>query len=99
MICRRVSRCLLGRHVRRCAECYAKRCYARAGVSRCAECFCNSEISDDCMIASKKNVVRLDVPVHNAMFMRISERTQNIAQNLYSFIDWQLTTSTESRAK
>jgi hypothetical protein len=82
-----VARHLLRRHVRRRAERGAERGERLPlfGTARGREGFRDSEVRDRARAAGKKNVVRLDVAMHDAVGLRVCECLRDVGENADDF--------------
>src|SRR2546423_762692 len=88
LVCRRIGRRLLGRHVHRRADEVARLGYiGRHFLPRCLNCLGDSEIRDDRRALAEQNVLGLDVAVHDSLPMRVSESGGDIAQYCQALLE------------
>ncbi len=82
------ARGLLGAHVRRCAD-------GHAGLGQLlaaghADCACDSKIRDDGMATGEEDILRLDVAVHDAFRVGVSQRVGHFLGDLDGVVHGQL---------
>ena len=93
--------CLLRSHVCRSTERDTARGHVSDVVclSRCTERLRYTEVRNNSKIVGEHHVVRLDVAVHHAVFVRVRKSSSNFLQNEHRFVDRQLSLACQSRAQ